>query len=207
MRTGFIIPISNNALAFAFISALIFTLLWLIYHAIIQSNKNQIEANFKKISPASERLKISDAQDVSDLLIKFPNRIFNVDAGTKIFWSSEIPLALAMAQANIQSPLKLYIRINSSARELGHKIRIGSGDDSVDLKLSAESLIFSDNEKSLYPIDCENLKKLHNILRSQKVTINQKIPISENDSIALFESIEKIIQIHASNPQVLLIGE
>lgn len=208
MRTGFLIPISNNALAFAFVVALIFTVLWLIYHALIHSNKNQIESSFNKISSPSDRLSIFDANDMSDLLLKFSNRVINVDAGTKVFWSSEIPLSLAIAQANTQSPLKVYIRINSSARELGHKINIGNDDnDAINLQLTSESLIFSDDEKSFYPINSDNFQKLHNILRSKKATINKKIQITEIDSISLFKSIEKIIQIQNSNSKILLLGE
>jgi hypothetical protein len=206
MRTGFLIPISNNALALAFVVALIFTVLWLIYHAIIHSNKNQIESSFNKISSPSDRLSIFDANDMSDLLLKFSNRVINVDAGTKVFWSSEIPLSLAIAQANAQSPLKVYIRINSSARELGHKIS-NDDNDTINLQLTSESLIFSDDEKSFYPINVDNFQKLHNILRSKKATINQKTQITENDSISLFKSIEKIIQIQNSNSKILLLGE
>ena len=208
MRTGLILPISNNALAFAFFAALIFTVLWLIYHALMHSSKNQTESSFNKTSSPSDRLSILDADDISDLLLKFPNRIMNVDAETKIFWSSEIPLSIAIAQANTQSPLKLYIRINYSARELGHKISISSDDeDAINLQLTAESLIFSDNEKSFYPINSENFQKLHNILGGQKAFINKKIPIPQDDSMTLCKSIDKIIQIHASNSQILLLGE
>jgi hypothetical protein len=208
MRTGFLVPIGNNAFALAIVVALAFTAIWLIYHAIMHSNKNQIESRFNNRSSPSDRLRISDANDVGELLLKFSNRVINVDAGTKVFWSSEIPLSLAIAQADPQSPLKIYIRINSSARDLGHKISIGKENgDSIGLQLTSESLIFSDDESSFYPIDVEKFQKLRNVLRNQRATINNKIQITEIDSISLFKSIEKILQIQASNPKILLLGE
>jgi hypothetical protein len=208
MRTGLIIPISNNALAFAFVVAIILTILWLIYHAIMHSNKNQIESSFNKMSSISDRSSVFDATDMSDLLLRFSNRVVNIDAGTKVFWSGESPLSLAIAQANAESPLKVYMRVNTSARELGHKISIGSDEeDSINLRLTSESLIFSDDEKSFYPIEAEDFQKLHNLLRKKNVTINQKIQIGELDSISLSRSIERIIQIQNSNPKILLLGE
>lgn len=208
MRTGLLIPISNNALAFAFVAAIIFTLLWLIYHAIINSNKNQIESDFNKASPSSDRVSVLGVNDINDLFARFPNRNINIDAETKVFWTSENPLSIAIAQANTNSPLKVYVRINASARELGHRISICSSEtDGIHLKLTAESLIFSDQEKSFYSINSDDFSKLLDILRRQEVTINQKLPISENDASTLSKWIEKIIQIQSSNSKILILGK
>lgn len=208
MRTGLLVPISSNALAFAFIAALIFTIIWMIYHFLIHSSKKQVERNFNKVSSSSEYVDLLSTNDASDLFVKFPNRKINIDAGTKIFWTSENPLSIAIAQANAQSPLKVYVRVNGSARELGHQINIGNdGGIKINLSLTAESLIFSDNNSSFYAINSSNLNQLNEILRSKNATINQRIQVPENDAVNISAWIDKIIKVQVTNEDILLIGE
>ncbi len=208
MRTGLLIPIGNNALAIAFIVAIIFTIIWLIYHATIHTNKNQLESNFNKSSLQSDHLDFKSTNDINEFFLKFPNRNVSLDAGTTIFWTSGNPISISIAQANTQSPLKVYVRVKASARELGHKITIGNSDEnSISLNLTSESLIFSNDEKSFYPIYIEDLKKLKEILRRQESYINKIIKIPQNDAENISDWVEKIIQIQANNTHILLIGE
>lgn len=208
MRTGLILPVSNEALGIAFLLALVFTIGWLILHAIAHTNKASVERSFNQERSLDEGSPRILANNLSDLLASFPNRRVNLDIGNLVYWTNQKPLSISLAQAHPSSPPKVYLRVDKPARDLGHKICISDSEvGEFQLKLSAESLIFSDNNATFYPVDRETLEEIAKIFERGLCKINNNIHIEYKDGKSLAEWIHRIIQVHQLSTNSLLIGE
>ena len=179
MRSGLLIPIGNDALAFAFIAAIIITILWFTFDLISHIAKKNSESTFNSGHRHGEHTLAPNPKELSQLLNSMPLRRANFEGGTVVFWTNDGPIALAVARANSQSLFKVFLRTNRPASELGHKILISNADaHGISFKLTAESLIFSNNESALYDVDADSLNSLAKLLKEYSCSINLKTAIT-----------------------------
>lgn len=208
MRSGLLIPVSNEALAFALIAAVIVTIVWFIYHLISHANKKSEEATFNNSYQRVEQSVECEPTELAQLLSQMPLRRANIDGGTVLFWTNDGPLALAVARANPQSPFKVFLRADRSASELGHKILVsGAEEHSVALKITAESLIFSNQESTLYDVSLQSLNDLVKLLKENSCVINKRIEIPTDSAQILIRWISQALNVHTHSQERLLIGE
>lgn len=208
MRFGLLIPISNGAIAFAFITAVIVTIILFIYHLVSGANKKIEESTFNLSYQKADQSCVANPENLSHLLSRMPLRRANIDAGTVLFWTNDGPLALAVGRANQQSPFKVFLRTDRSASELGHKIVISdSHAHNVTLKITAESLIFSDSESTLYDVDLYSLNELTTLLKGNSCSINDKIEIPIDCASAIIGWASHMQYFKTHSQDKLLIGE
>jgi len=207
MRFGLLVPVGNDVLAFAFIVAIIITLLWFTFQAISHLSKSSRESTFNRTLANNDSPNHLNPQDLYQLLDKMPHRKASIDAGTLVFWTSDGPLAIAIARGSPQSSFKVFLRVNLSAGRLGHKITVSGGTaQSVIFKLTAESLIFSGTDSTLYDTDLNSLDNLSHLLKENTSSINN-LPISAENAKNLVKWISLVKQAHSESQEKLLIGE
>jgi hypothetical protein len=195
-------------LAFAFIAAIIITILWFAFHLISHISMKNSESSFNSGHRQDEHTLAPNPKELSQLIKNMPLRKANYEGGTVIFWTNDGQISLAVARANSQSLFKVFLRINRPASELGHKILISNHDaQGISFKLTAESLIFSNNESALYDVDVDSLNGLAKLLKEHSCLINNNLSISMTNAKSLTEWISQVIYVHAHSQERLLIGE
>lgn len=208
MRFGFLIPIENSVFVFVVVLSIGITLLWLVFQAISYANKKDMEYSFNRTFVKDELSILSYPLELSQLLENISNRKVNIDSGTLVFWTNDGLLAIAIARGSPQSLFKVFLRLKLPASELGHRITVVSpASHSVTFRVTAESLIFSSNDSTLYDVDYGSLNTLSEMLKEMPCSINNTIPIPPDNAMKVIEWISHVVHVHKQPQQKLLIGE
>lgn len=208
MRSGLLIPIGNEALAFAFIAAIIITILWFAFHLVSHISMKSSESSFNSGLGKDDHALSQNPEELSQLINSMPLRKINYEGGTVIFWTNDGPVSLAIARANSQSLFKVFLRTNRPASELGHKILISNVEaQGVSFKLTAESLIFSNSESALYDVTPDSLKTLATLLKDYPCSMNTNLTIPADNAKALIEWVLRVTYVYTHSQERFLIGE
>lgn len=208
MRIGLLIPVGNDALAFAFIAAIIITVIWFAFQLISHIATRSRESSFNKCHQHGGHEIAANPQELSQLLSSMPLRKANFEGGTLVFWTNDDPISLAVACANPQSSFKVFLRSDRPASEMGHKLMISSSDTpGISFRLTAESLIFSNSESTFYDVDADSLSSLAKMLKENSCHINNCIEITKTNAESLTEWISKVMHVSSHSQARLLLGE